>query len=124
LERLGYTVRTGLGKTGVTGFRKAGKPAKSALIQTDIDALPILEEADVLWKSDTTGVMHAGGRDANTAIGVTAAHILMKELPSLSGNVLFVFQPAEEILRGGGCNGRSCSFRDLKADSSCRRPEG
>ena len=59
LESLGYTVRTGLGKTGVTGFLKGGKPGKTVLLRADIDALQILEETDVPWKSQTAGVMHA-----------------------------------------------------------------
>lgn len=59
LKALGYTVRTGLGKTGVTGYLKGGKPGKTVLLRADIDALPIHEEADVPWKSETAGVMHA-----------------------------------------------------------------
>ena len=59
LRTLGYTVRTGLGKTGVTGLLKGGKPGKTVLLRADIDALPIQEEADVVWKSATVGAMHA-----------------------------------------------------------------
>ena len=59
LKALGYTVRTGLGKTGVTGYLKGGKPGKTVLLRADIDALPIHEEAEVAWKSETAGVMHA-----------------------------------------------------------------
>lgn len=59
LTQLGYTVRTGVGKTGVTGFLKGGRPGKTVLLRADIDALPIQEEADVAWKSQTPGVMHA-----------------------------------------------------------------
>ncbi len=59
LAQLGYTVRTGLGKTGVTGFFRGGKSGKTVLLRADIDALPIHEEADVAWKSQSPGVMHA-----------------------------------------------------------------
>jgi len=59
LKSLGYTVRTRLGKTGVTGYLKGGKPGKTVLLRADIDALPIPEETDVPWKSQTAGVMHA-----------------------------------------------------------------
>ena len=59
LSQLGYTVRTGLGKTGVAAFLKGGKPGKTVLLRADIDALPISEETDVAWKSQTPGVMHA-----------------------------------------------------------------
>ena len=59
LKSLGYTVRTRLGKTGVTGYLKGRKPGKTVLLRADIDALPIPEETDVPWKSQTAGVMHA-----------------------------------------------------------------
>jgi metal-dependent amidase/aminoacylase/carboxypeptidase family protein len=59
LGELGYAVRTGLGKTGVTGLLRGGKPGKTVLLRADIDALPIQEEADVAWRSQTPGVMHA-----------------------------------------------------------------
>ncbi len=59
LKALGYRVRTGLGKTGVTGYLKGGQPGKTVLLRADIDALPIPEETDVPWKSETAGVMHA-----------------------------------------------------------------
>ena len=59
LGELGYAVRTGLGKTGVTGFLRGGKPGKTVLLRADIDALPIQEEADVAWRSQMPGVMHA-----------------------------------------------------------------
>lgn len=59
LSQSGYTVRTGLGKTGVTGLLRGGKPGKTVLLRADIDALPIHEEAAVPWKSQTPGVMHA-----------------------------------------------------------------
>lgn len=83
LTDLGCTVRTGLGKTGITGFLKGGKPGKTVLLRADMDALPIQEQADVPWKSRNDGVMHACGHDAHTAMLLTAAEILAKELPRL-----------------------------------------
>ena len=59
LTQLGYNVRTCLGKTGVTGFLKGERPGKTVLLRADIDALPIHEEANVAWRSETPGVMHA-----------------------------------------------------------------
>jgi amidohydrolase len=118
LKLLGYTVRTGVGKTGVVGFLKGGKPGKTVLLRADIDALPIHEEATVAWKSETPGRMHACGHDANTAIGLTAAEILAKELPALSGNVLFIFQPAEEILSGAAAMLRDGALEGVAVDAA------
>lgn len=118
LKGLGYTVRTGVGKTGVTGFLKGGRPGKTVLLRADIDALPIQEEAEVPWKSENSGRMHACGHDANTAIGLTAAEILAHELPRLAGNVLFVFQPAEEILSGAPAMLRDGALEGVAIDAA------
>ena len=100
LRALGYTVRTGLGKTGVTGFLRGGKPGKTVLLRADIDALPILEQTGAPYASQHSGAMHACGHDAHTAMALAAAEILAKEAPALNGNLFFVFQPAEELLTG------------------------
>lgn len=100
LRALGYTVRTGLGKTGVTGFLRGGKPGKTVLLRADIDALPILEQTGAPYASQHPGAMHACGHDAHTAMALAAAEILAKEVSALSGNLFLVFQPAEELLVG------------------------
>jgi amidohydrolase len=118
LTELGYTVRTGLGKTGVTGLLKGGKPGKTVLLRADIDALPIREETDVPWRSETAGVMHACGHDAHTAMGLAAAAILAKEAPSLAGNLFFVFQPAEELLIGAEAMLKDGALEGVEADAA------
>ena len=118
LTELGYTVRTGLGKTGVTGLLKGGKPGKTVLLRADIDALPIREETDVPWRSETVGVMHACGHDAHTAMGLAAAAILAKEAPSLAGDLFFVFQPAEELLIGAEAMLKDGALEGVRADAA------
>src|SRR2546430_16397740 len=53
LQRLGYTVRTGVGKTGVVGLRDgaSGGKARCVLIRADMDALPVEEANDVPYRS-------------------------------------------------------------------------
>ncbi|HEX7551469.1 MAG TPA: M20 family metallopeptidase [Candidatus Methylomirabilis sp.] len=118
LTEFGYTVRTGLGKTGVTGLLRGGKPGKTVLLRADIDALPIREEAVVPWRSETAGVMHACGHDAHTAMGLAAAAILAKEAPSLAGNLFFVFQPAEELLIGAEAMLKDGALEGVRADAA------
>lgn len=118
LTGLGYTVRTGLGKTGVTGLLRGGKPGKTVLLRADIDALPIREETDVPWQSETAGVMHACGHDAHTAMGLAAAAILAKEAPSLAGDLFFVFQPAEELLIGAEAMLKDGALEGVRADAA------
>ena len=103
LRGLGYTIRTGVGKTGVTGFLAGGRPGRTVLIRADMDALPIQEETEVAWRSVNAGVMHACGHDTHVAMAISAATILAKEAASLPGNLFFVFQPGEET--AGGAEG-------------------
>jgi amidohydrolase len=118
LTELGFTVRIGLGKTGVTGLLKGGKPGKTVLLRADIDALPIREETDVPWRSETAGVMHACGHDAHAAMGLAAAAILAKEAPSLAGDLFFVFQPAEELLTGAEAMLKDGALEGVRADAA------
>lgn len=70
-------------------------------LRADMDALPIQEQNDLSYTSHTAGVMHACGHDAHTAIVLGTALALNRIKKHLSGNVRFIFQPAEEIMEGG-----------------------
>src|SRR2546428_9781523 len=96
LQRLGYTVRTGVGKTGVVGLRDgaSGGKARCVLIRADMDALPVEEANDVPYRSQHAGKMHACGHDGNVAIGLEVARRLAGlDLP---GALKFEFKPAWE----------------------------
>jgi amidohydrolase len=92
LTELGYQVKTGVGKTGVTCDLGSGSPVIA--IRADMDALPIQEMNLVPYQSRTPGVMHACGHDAHTAILLGVASILREA--SFAGTIRFLFQPAEE----------------------------
>lgn len=96
LRELGLEVRTKVGRTGVVGVLRGGSPGKTVLLRADMDALPIIEENEHVFCSQTRGVMHACGHDAHTAILMGAAKLLTERRQELPGNVVFMFQPAEE----------------------------
>ena len=104
LKRIGLEVQTGIAHTGVVGFLKGGRPGPTVAIRADMDALPVTEKTDVPFKShatatyrgETVGVMHACGHDSHTAMLMGIAQIFAGVRESLPGNILFIFQPAEE----------------------------
>ena len=100
MKEVGIETRMLVNGTGVVGQLKGSKPGKTLALRADIDALPIQEESDVPYKSQNPGVMHACGHDAHTAMLLGAAMILCEMKKELSGNVVFIFQPAEETGRG------------------------
>jgi amidohydrolase len=65
-------------------------------MRADMDALPILEENEIPYKSENSGIMHACGHDAHTAMLLVTAKILSGLKNQLKGNIKFVFQPNEE----------------------------
>ena len=100
LQALSLETKLFVNGTGVRGFLKGTKPGKTIALRADMDALPIQEETDLPYQSQNKGVMHACGHDAHTAMLLGAAMILSEKKGELKGNVVFIFQPAEEIGAG------------------------
>ena len=103
LRALGLEVQTGIAKTGVVGLLRGGaasENAKTIAIRADMDALPIYELNNVEYRSQTDGKMHACGHDGHTSILLTVADILTQRRAELTGNIKFLFQPAEERIGG------------------------
>ena len=95
LKGLGIPTRRVCG-TGITGVIKGRHPGPVLLLRADLDALPVQEENQVPYRSSRSGVMHACGHDAHTAMLLVAARILSSMRQDLSGSVKLVFQPNEE----------------------------
>ncbi len=88
--------------TGVIGLIKGKNPDKRVVaLRADMDALPIIEENDVAYKSTKPGIMHACGHDAHTACLLGAAKILSELKDEWEGTVKLIFQPGEEKNPGG-----------------------
>ena len=97
-------VRTGIATTGVTAVLRGGKPGPRIAVRADMDALPVTERsglpfasrATAQFRGETVGVMHACGHDAHVGILMGVAEALASMKAELPGEILFVFQPAEE----------------------------
>ena len=100
LSTLGIEVRTHVGRTGVVGLLHGGRPGPTVMLRADMDGLPIQENSDAPYASQVPGAMHACGHDGHVAMLLGAAILLSRHAADLPGDVLFVFQPAEEALGG------------------------
>ena len=88
--------------TGVVGLIKGKNPDKQiTALRADMDALPIIEENEVPYKSKNIGVMHACGHDVHTTCLLGAAKILNELKEEWEGTVKLIFQPGEEKNPGG-----------------------
>jgi amidohydrolase len=101
LEKMGYRVTRGVGKTGVVAEIGEGSPVVA--IRADMDALPILEANQTDYVSQIAGKMHACGHDSHTSMALGAARLLTKE--KFNGRVRFLFQPSEETADEEGKSG-------------------
>jgi amidohydrolase len=108
LRSLGLEVQAPVGKTGVVGILRGGRPGPVVALRADMDALPVTELVDLPFKSTVrtmyngmeVGVMHACGHDNHVAILMGVAEILVGMKDRVPGTVKFLFQPAEEGLGG------------------------
>ncbi|MCI7794720.1 MAG: M20 family metallopeptidase [Lachnospiraceae bacterium] len=99
-------------KTGVVGLLKGGKPGKTVAIREDIDALPMSELTGLPFASKVENVCHSCGHDIHTTTLLFCAKVLSELREELCGNVLFLFQPAEE--RGSGAKQLvECKFYEV-----------
>ncbi len=104
LRDLGLEVETEVAVTGVVGLLRGTQPGPTVALRADMDALPVTERTPVEFASEVkttylgqeTGVMHACGHDTHVAILMGVAQILSEMQDQLLGNVVFIFQPAEE----------------------------
>jgi hippurate hydrolase len=107
MRALGFTVTEHVGKTGIVALYRNG-PGPVVLVRTELDALPMEEKTGLPYASRAqqtvdgklTFVAHACGHDSHMAwwIGTAEALLAMKE--QWHGTLMFVGQPAEELIGG------------------------
>ncbi|TFV61829.1 amidohydrolase [Geodermatophilus sp. DF01-2] len=108
LAGLPLEISTGDAATSVTAVLRGGRRTTSpttVLLRGDMDALPVTEERSGTDADDhlaTNGAMHACGHDLHTAALVGAARLLSGHRDTLTGDVVFMFQPGEEGWDGAG----------------------
>ncbi len=92
----------GIADTGLTVEIQGKNPhSNTVALRADMDALPILEKNEVIYKSQKEGIMHACGHDVHTASLLGVCRILNEVKDEFDGTVRLIFQPGEEKLPGG-----------------------
>jgi len=120
LRSLGLEPRTGVAHHGVVAVIEGGRPGPRIALRADMDALPVTEATGLPFASQVTttfngqqtGVMHACGHDAHTAILLGVADALVAMRDELPGQVMLVFQPAEEGAPPGEEGGASLMLEE------------
>ena len=88
--------------TGIIGKIEGINPSKRIIaLRADMDALPIKEENNVLYKSKHEGIMHACGHDVHSSVLLGASKILNELKNEFEGTIKLIFQPGEERNPGG-----------------------
>jgi amidohydrolase len=97
---LDYQVQTGVATTGVVGLLEGKHSGPVVMVRFDMDALPITEENETDYVSQSPGVMHACGHDGHMAMGLGVATLMAQRRDEINGVLKLVFQPAEEGMNG------------------------
>ena len=98
LESWGIEVHRGIGVTGVVGVIRKGSGKTRIGLRADMDCLPMEEQTNLPYRSQSTGKMHACGHDGHTTMLLGAAKYLAEA--DFDGTVNLIFQPGEEGIGG------------------------
>jgi len=108
LRSLGYDVATGVGGTGIVALLRNGS-GPTAMLRTELDALPVEEKTGAPFASKATTknaaglavpVMHACGHDLHMTAWIGTAAWMASHRQMWKGTLMLVGQPAEETVSG------------------------
>lgn len=100
LEEFGFDEVRILAGSGIKAVIRGKGEGMTLAFRADMDALPLQEETGVEFASASCGKMHACGHDGHMAILLGLAEWLGLHREKLNGNVVLIFQPAEETVGG------------------------
>ncbi len=101
LDKIGVEYTEDYGKSSIVATVNPEKTNFTIGVRADTDALPIIEENDVPYKSRIEGQMHACGHDAHTAIALDTVRRIYEMRDQINCRVKFLFQSAEEYPPSG-----------------------
>lgn len=116
LKSWGYDVVEGIGGTGLVASLTVGDGKKTIGMRADFDALPILEDNDLSYKSKIEGWSHLCGHDAHATMLLGAGKYLA-ETKNFNGTVRLIFQPGEETMEGAPAMVADGLFKRFSVDA-------
>src|SRR6266403_4438791 len=107
MRAIGFDVTEKVGKTGLVALYKNGD-GPTIMVRTELDALPMEEKTGLpyasrdktIWQGRETFVAHSCGHDIHMASWVGTAKTLVGLKDQWHGTLMFIAQPAEEIVSG------------------------
>lgn len=108
-------ILTGLGGHGVAAIFDTGRDGPTVLFRAELDALPITEQSDASWVSQTAGKGHLCGHDGHMTMLLALGRLIARK-PVQNGRVVLMFQPAEEDGSGARAVVADPAFEAIKPD--------
>lgn len=102
-----------LGDTGLAFVFSGTRPGPCVVYRAELDALPIAETGNPVYRSREPGRSHACGHDGHMSILAGLGQKIAGERPR-SGKAVLLFQPAEETGRGAEAVMQDPAFRELQ----------
>ncbi|WP_347549986.1 amidohydrolase [Pseudalkalibacillus hwajinpoensis] len=93
LKRMGYFVKTGIAGTGVTATMPGKKNYPCVAVRADMDCITHEDGGKITYR-------HSCGHDAHSSIALGIAKHFSENREAITGSIVFIFQPAEEIMQG------------------------
>lgn len=101
LEKMDVTISKNVGGYGIVAKLQGANQGPTIAFRADFDALPITDLKEATYKSKNEGVSHACGHDGHTSALLGFAKVIAQQKEKIYGNIIFIFQPAEETPPGG-----------------------
>ncbi|MGZ3696299.1 MAG: M20/M25/M40 family metallo-hydrolase, partial [Bdellovibrionota bacterium] len=116
-KRLGFETLDNVGG-GVVGILRNGA-GPVTLVRSELDGLPVTENTRVKFQSENPGVMHACAHDFHTTALLGTAEVMVHEKDKWKGTLVFVAQPAEEVVKGAQAMVDAGLFKKIPHPDQC-----
>jgi len=104
-----------LGSNGIAFVFDSGRPGPAVVFRCELDAIPVEEKNDFAYRSRIPGLAHKCGHDGHMAIMAGFGYLISLKRPR-KGQIILLFQPAEETGQGAAAVVDDQKFKNLNPD--------